>query len=531
VSRDLEQGADPVEDRPTLELTGIWKSFSGVPAVRGVDIAIKPGEVVVLLGENGAGKSTLLKVMSGVHRPDRGTIRHRGEAVTIESPRDAQRLGISLVHQELNLVPNGSVAKNLLIGREPLYAFPLRPFGVVDRRRARREAREALAQVHADIDVDATVSRLSVAQQQLVEIARAISTEGTEVVLMDEPTAALPEANVRELLDLIFALRNRGLSIVMTTHRLTEAFEVADRIFVMRDGERVAEVRRDDEQATHEQVIRWMVGRPISALFPERPQERVPRNGAVLEVRGLTSDAVSDVSFDVSAGEILGFGGLVGAGRTELARCLFGVDRRHAGEVRIDGEPVPISTPADAVRAGIGLVPEDRKSQGLIQDLSVRHNLLLAGLERAGRFGSVRVRDIDELATRSMQRFDIRARSNRQLVRLLSGGNQQKVVLAKWLLRPLRVLVLDEPTRGVDVGARAEIYDIVREVAASGTAVLLLSSDMEELIGLSDRIAVMAGGRIETFLDGADITSERILASASRLQATVGAPVGRSDSA
>jgi ABC-type sugar transport system ATPase subunit len=507
-----------------LELTGIWKSFSGVPAVRNVDIAIHPGEVVALLGENGAGKSTLLNVMSGVYRRDRGTIRRRGEEVTLHSPRDAQGLGISLVHQELNLVPNGTVAENLLIGREPVRPFPVRVFGAVDRRRRRRQAQEALARVHAEIDVDAKVSRLSVAQQQLIEIAKAISAQGTEVLLMDEPTAALPEENVRELLELIFALRDRGLAVVMTTHRLTEAFAVADRIFVMRDGERVAEVRGDDEDATQEQVIRWMVGRPISALFPDRTGERASRNGAVLQVRGLTSDAIADVSFDVGVGEILGFGGLVGAGRTELARCLFGADRRRAGEVRIDGKPVSIASPADAVGAGIGLLPEDRKSQGLIQDLAVRHNVLLAGLDAAGRFGSLRVRDVERLATRSMRRFDIRARSDRQLVRHLSGGNQQKVVLAKWLLRPLRVLILDEPTRGVDVGARAEIYDIVREVAASGTAVLLLSSDMEELMGLSDRVAVMAGGRITALLEGTDISSERILASASELQATDGDP-------
>jgi ribose transport system ATP-binding protein len=506
---------------PALELTGICKSFSSAPAVRDVDIAIHRGEVIALLGENGAGKSTLLKMMSGVHVPDRGTIRRDGEKVSIASPREAQRLGVSLVHQELNLVSNRTVAQNLLIGREPLRHGPLRLLGAIDRRRARNEAEAALAQVHAALPVDALVSRLSVAQQQLVEIAKAVSVSGTEIVLMDEPTASLPDDSVRDLLQLIRAFRERGLAVVITTHRLTEAFAVADRIVVMRDGDKVAEVRSDDPSATEEQVIRWMVGRPISALFPERQTEFKRAKTPLLDVRGLTSDVVEDVSFVVCAGEILGFGGLVGAGRTELMRCLFGADRRHAGEVLLDGEPVRIATPADAVRMGIGLVPEDRKSEGLIQDLPVRHNLLLAALEQAGPLGSVRVRAVDRLAFDAIDRFDIRARSDRMPVRLLSGGNQQKVVLAKWLARSLRVLILDEPTRGVDVGARAEIYDIVREVAASGTAVLLISSDMEELIGLSDRIAVMAEGRIAAVLDRGEATREQILAIASRLTTSV----------
>lgn len=489
------------------------KSFDGIRVVKSVDLHIAPGEVIALLGENGAGKSVFLKLIAGIHHADEVTMTMGGRPVIIKSVRSAREHGIAIVHQELNLAGNRTVAQNVFLGREPRLGAPV--FGIVDRRKLKRDVQIALDLVGSTVSQNAIVGTISLAQQQQVEIAKALSQSDVSILLLDEPTSSLPEEQATNLLALIRRLCKRGLSVVITTHRLDEAFAVADRIVIMRDGENVAELRAGDDGVNKDSVIEKMVGRKLTALFPSH---RSPSDVPLLEVDGLSGGVVKDVSFTVNQGEIFGLGGLVGAGRTETVRRIFGADKSTSRSIRLNGEILDIKKPRDAVRLGIGFIPEDRKADGLVQMLDVQGNIALPNLRNWSALGVISLSKVREAAARFIGELSIKARSSRQIVSSLSGGNQQKVVLAKWMAQPLKLLILDEPTRGVDVGARAEIYRHIDAVAARGIGVLLVSSDMEELIGLSDRIGVMAEGRLTGILRTHEISQEAILALASQLE-------------
>jgi ribose transport system ATP-binding protein len=504
---------DRESNTPFLSARDVTLSFSGVRVVNEVGLDLYEGEVVALLGENGAGKSSLMKILAGVYTADQAIVKVRDEQVHIDSVRHARMHGISMVHQELNLIDNLSVAENIALGREPRWGA--RHSGVVDRRAAMTEAGEALAQVGSPINPGTLVRRLSIAQQQQVEIAKALAQHDVRVLLMDEPTSSLAEEQAQELVTLIKALRDAGRSIVITTHRIPEAFAVADRIVVLRDGRKVAEYDAHDPNVSRESVVNALVGRELTALFPTK---RPRRGSEVIELDGISGGIVQDVSFSVSEGEIFGLGGLVGAGRTELARLVFGCDRRSAGVVRIDGVVRRIRSPRNAVRAGLGFVPEDRKREGLALELDIEKNLSLPNLWGWSQFGVLSLKALARRARAMVDTYRVRSNHHRQLVRTLSGGNQQKIVLAKWMATPKRVLLLDEPTRGVDVGARQEIYAAIDKIAATGVAVILISSDMEELIGMSDRIGVMAEGRLQGVLEGDEVTQARIFELASKLE-------------
>ncbi len=485
---------------PVLVMKGITKDFPGVRALDGVTLEVCRGEVHALVGENGAGKSTLVKILAGAVLRDRGEIRLDGRPVEISSPHAAQELGVSMIYQEFNLVPHLSVAENILLGREP----QLLP-GVVDWRRMYRGAAAVLERLGVELEVRQPVSRLSVAQQQMVEIAKAISARA-KIIVMDEPSATLTEHELVRLFELIRALRGDGVSIIYISHRLEEIFDIADRVTVLRDGRliatrRVSEVTRDD-------IIHMMVGRPLTAQIPKR---EVPMGEEALRVEGLSDGVVRDVSFAVRAGETVCLTGLVGAGRTEVARLIFGADAKSAGRILVYGKPVAIRSPRDAIRHGIGFVTEDRKEQGLVLGLTVRENITLAHLDLLSYWGFIRRRQERSAAARFVASLRIRTPSMEQLTRNLSGGNQQKVVLAKWLLTESRILLFDEPTRGIDVGAKAEIYQLMGDLAARGVAMLMITSELPEAIGMADRILVMHEGRIVAEIPRAEATQERIM--------------------
>ncbi|MGW1682873.1 sugar ABC transporter ATP-binding protein [Saccharopolyspora sp. NPDC002376] len=493
-----------------LELIGVSKTYPGVRALDAVDFDLRPGEVHVLLGENGAGKSTLIKMIAGAHRPDTGEIRVDGEQVRFHGPEDAERLGIATIHQEMALVPQLTVAENIYLGRPP------RRFGVIDRRAMRRQAGELIERMGLDLDVDAIVGELGVAHRQLVEIAKALSLD-TRFLIMDEPTAVLSRSEVDRLFSIVGDLTAQGVGVVFISHLLNEVAEIGDRVSVLRDGTKVGEVPADTDQ---DELVRLMVGRTVDQQYPPREAEI---GDVQLEVRGLTSHGVlADISFTARAGEVLGIGGLVGAGRTELVRALFGADRYDQGEVLVGGQSIPSGDIAAARAAGLALVPEDRAGQGLVLGASVAENLGLATISDRTRAGLVDLAGQRREAAESVQRLRIRTPGLDQPALTLSGGNQQKIVIGKWLLAEPRVLILDEPTRGIDVGARAEIYELINELARAGTTVLVVSSDLPELLGLSDRVLVMADGRLRGELDGAEATQERVLALAVSAEHTGG---------
>ena len=492
---------------PIIALEGIEKSFGPVSVLRGVRFDVRPGEVHALMGENGAGKSTLIRIMSGAHQPNAGTLTVDGRATRFAGPREAQAAGIAVVHQELLLFPALTVAENVWLGHAPRTGR-----GTIDWRAMRRGARALLDRLDCpDLDVDAPVSTLSVANRQRVEIARALSREA-RVLIMDEPTAALPEADVRRLLDVVRALRAEGVGIVYVSHRMNEIFEISDRVTVLRDGAAIA--TRPIGAVTEPSLVSMMVGRDIAQLFPKDE----PTLGAtVLEVRGLTMGSkVRDASFSVRAGEILGIAGLVGSGRTELAQTIFGVTPATAGEIRIDGRPVTVASVAEAIANRIAYVPEDRAQHGLVRPQPIRENVSMAILSRLVRRGVVDTRREWTLAEEAIRRFAIRARGPGQVVAELSGGNQQKVVLAKWLATDPRILILDEPTRGVDVGAKTEIHKLMNDLARQGLAIVMISSELPEVLGMSDRVLVMGSGRVVTILDRADATPDAVGAAMMR---------------
>lgn len=461
------------------------KSFPGVRALRGVDLTLFRGEVLALLGENGAGKSTLMKLLGGAHRPDEGTISVMGQTVQIDSPVASRSAGVAIIYQEFNLVPGLTASENIFLGQETGRS------GFLDHRRERRIAGELFQRLDADINLDRPCRSLTTAQQQLVEIAKALSLNA-RIIVMDEPTAALTVHETQRLFEIIRDLRRTGIGVIYISHRLDEIFEIADRVSILRDGQNVDE--RPIDQFTRGELIEKMVGRELKDEFPPRTVEiGAPR----LEVEGLCRGAVvRDVSFAVHRGEILALTGLIGAGRTEAVRLLFGADPRDSGTIRLDGRALSIRSPRDAINAGIGLLTEDRKLQGLVLTASVQHNFGLPNLERFSRWGFVKQRQEREEFARFTQTLKIRIANPEQLARNLSGGNQQKVVLAKWLARNCDVLVFDEPTRGVDVGAKFEIYLLMNELVAQGKSIVMISSELPEVLGMSDRILVMHEGRV-----------------------------------
>ncbi len=491
---------------PVLELRGVSKRFPGVHALDRVDFDVRPGEVHALLGENGAGKSTLIKILAGVYTADSGAYLVEGRPVEVRNPRDARDLGVSVVFQELSQVESLSVAENVFFGR-----LPSRRLGTVDRDRLNREARGLLHAVGLDVDPSARLGYLSVAQRQLVEIARALSQDA-KVIAMDEPTSALSYTEIETLFGLIERLTAQGVGIIYVSHKLDELFRLSDRITVLRDGAHVGE--RITAETSEDELIGLMVGRKLESLFPRIEGRRVTDEQPLLEVQGLSSQAVEHISFSVGAGEIVGFSGLMGSGRTELARALFGLDQA-TGVVRVRGRVVPRGSSVKAVQRGMGYVPEDRKADGLVLVSTVRDNMTLAILRRLARGGQVDRSKERSLAKRTVEQLRIKARSAEQQVAALSGGNQQKVTLARWLVKEdLQVLILDEPTRGIDVNSKAEIYRLVAGIAERGVAVLVMSSEMTELLSLCDRIHVMREGRLVGEYRHADATQEKLMSSA-----------------
>jgi ABC-type sugar transport system ATPase subunit len=497
-------------DQTVLRMESISKAFPGVQALEKVDFEAQAGEVVALVGENGAGKSTLMKILSGAYRKDTGRVILGGREVEIESPHHAQQLGIATVYQEFNLTPNQTVAANIYISREPRQQGLGRYLNLVDRRKMEADAQQMLNRVGARISPTALVRDLSVAQRQMVEIAKALAVEA-RIIIMDEPTAALGEEEVEVLFQIVNSLKAQGIVIIFITHRLEEMFRVANRVVILRDGHRVGEL--PIAEATTDRVIQLMVGRALTDIFQK---EAVAIAAPVLEVKGLTRrGVVKDVSFTLRRGEILGFAGLVGAGRTETARLLFGADAKDSGEIRVDGRAVAITSPHDAVSAGLGLVPEDRSLQGLVLKLPLQENIVLPTLDGHSRLGWVIRGLAQQTASKYVDWLSIRTPHLRQKAMFLSGGNQQKVVLAKWLASQPKVLILDEPTRGIDVGAKAEVHALMSKLAQGGMGIIMISSELPEILGMSDRILVMHEGSVAAILDRAEATQELIIAYAS----------------
>jgi ribose transport system ATP-binding protein len=491
---------------PLLELRGIAKSFGPVEAIKDVSLTLRRGRVHTLLGENGAGKSTLMKILAGVHAPTRGELLLHGKPVAFTRPADAQAAGISIIYQELSLATNLNVAENVFAGHEP------RRFGVVDFRALALKTQQLLDELGIDIDPAAPVSRLSMAQRQLVEIAKALSHDA-ELVIMDEPTSSLSDREAEILFNIVMNLKARGKAVVYISHRMDEIMRISDDISVMRDGRYIS--TSDKNETTIGALINLMVGREMSDVYPRRSEAYVQPAHPLLEVRGLTLEGkFADIGFAVHPGEILGFFGLIGAGRSDVMNALFGVGR-PTGDIVMDGKRLKLRSPERAIAAGIAFVTEDRKHEGLVLMHSIAQNITMASFERKGsRFGLLSSRFERNETNAAIERMNIRASSADQPVGDLSGGNQQKVVFSKWLALQPKVLILDEPTRGVDVGAKFEIYRVIRELAAAGTAIILVSSELPEALAMSDRLVVMREKRIVKQFDAAGLSPETVMSYA-----------------
>jgi ribose transport system ATP-binding protein len=488
---------------PLVVMEGIEKTFPGVHALSQCQFELCPGEVHALVGENGAGKSTLMKVLAGVYTKDVGRILYRGSEVEIPNPRAAQHLGISMIHQELNLMPHLTVAQNIFIGREPR-----RGRFFLDERAVEEKTRELLAMLHLKIDPRSKVADLTVAKQQMVEIAKALSFN-SDVLIMDEPTAALTESEIDDLFNIIRQLRDKGVGVVHISHRLEELKQISDRVTVMRDGRYIDTVRTQD--VTLDRIINMMVGRTIYEASPEIPE--IPSGEVVLEVKNLRrGNVIKDVSFNLKKGEILGFAGLVGAGRTEVARAIFGADPVDSGEICVLGQKAYIKSPSDSVKCSIGYLSEDRKRYGLTLGMDVESNIALAAFNKfLGFLGWVNEAATRATAQRFVDMLQIRTPSLQQKVKNLSGGNQQKLVIGKWLTADTSILIFDEPTRGIDVGAKSEIYRLLNDLAQQGKSIIMISSELPEILRMSHRIVVMCEGRITGELTSAEATQEKIM--------------------
>ena len=488
---------------PRLSVRGISKSFSGNQVLAGIDLDIHPGELVALLGENGAGKSTLSSIIAGLIPPDSGAMHWQGQPYAPARPGDAIDAGVVLIHQEMRLLPDLTIAENVFVGRLPTRG------AVIDRQTMNRRAAEQLHRLGLDISPTTLVRTLRVAAQQQVEIAKAL-TLNAKLLILDEPTAALGGEETERLFAQIDQLRKQGVSFIYISHRLEEIARIADRVSVLRDGRLVA--THNTAQVPVNILLENMVGRSVDRIFPktEKPSEK-----EILRVDGLTSPdrSFQDVSFAVHAGEIFGIAGIVGAGRTELVRAITGADRISSGSIAVDGRTVQIKTPSDAISAGLVLVPEDRKAQGVVLSHSVATNLALGNFDRLARNGVIFPRNVQTFAVDAIKRLGVKGKAN-QLVRYLSGGNQQKVVIARWISRSPKVFILDEPTRGIDMGARAAIYETITSLAKSGMAVIVVSSDLEEVMGLSHRVLVLARGRNMGILEGSEVSNVAIMEKA-----------------
>ena len=493
-----------------MALKAVSKSFAGIKVVSNVSFDMRPGEVHALMGENGAGKSTLIKIMAGLHQADEGEILVNGRAVRFPSPKDAHAAGIATVHQELLLFPELTVAENIFLGQTPKTRI-----GTIDWQKMRSRARQLLDELDSgDLDIDQKVASLSVGNRQRIEIARALAQDA-RVLIMDEPTAALAEADVQRLMAIIRSLRARGVAIVYVSHRMQEIFAIADRVTVLRDGNHVA--TRNVADVGEAELVSMMVGRPIDRIYP--PKQGLDGD-VILELRGVSyRNLIRDISLQLKRGEILGLAGLVGSGRTETALTIFGITPTTSGEIIVDGKAEHIASPEAARDLGIAYIPEDRGQQGLIRVQTIEDNVALPNLKRLMRGFIVDAAKVTAEARKAIERFGIRARGPQQLVRQLSGGNQQKVVLGKWLATNPRILIMDEPTRGIDVGAKAEIHQLMRKLAGEGMAILMISSELPEILGMSDRVLVMNSGRIVGEFSKDAATAEAVGAAMTRSHA------------
>ena len=501
-----KSGAIPTSEY-LLTAEGVRKEFPGVVALDDVTFRLKRGSVHALMGENGAGKSTLMKILAGIYHPDKGTVRLKGVDIRLESPLDALENGIAMIHQELNLMAPMTVAENIWIRREPLTRL-----GFVDHKEMNRKTAELFNRLNISIHPQTKVGELSVANRQMVEIAKAVSYE-SDVLIMDEPTSALTEREVEHLFQIIRGLRDQGIGIVYITHKMSELFEIADEFSVFRDGKYIGTHASTD--VTRDDIIRMMVGREITQMFPK---EDVALGEVVLSVKNLTLNGVfRDVSFDVRAGEILGVAGLVGSGRSNVAETIFGVTPASSGTIEIDGKPVDVFSPTEAIRHRMAFLTEDRKETGCLLILNVLENMQLAVLQdRFVKNGFVEQSTLSAECEDMCRKLRVKTPNMNERIENLSGGNQQKVLIGRWMLTNPRILILDEPTRGIDVGAKAEIHRLVTEMAKTGVAVIMISSEMPEVLGMSDRIMVMHEGRVTGFLDRAEATQIRVMDLASR---------------
>lgn len=484
-----------------IEMKGINKSFGSNQVLKDAGFLLKDGEVHALMGENGAGKSTLMKILTGVYTKDSGKVIVDGEEVSYKTPQKAEKAGIVFIYQEINALFDLTVEENMFMGKEIT-----KKFGVCDKKAMREKAKEVMDKVGVSIPVDAVMSDLSVGQQQMIEICKALMVDA-KVIIMDEPTAALTESETEGLFKVINQLRKKGVSIVYISHRMEEIFALCDRITILRDGQYID--TKEIKDLTMDDVVQMMIGREIGERFPKRTSKI---GDVVLKVEGLTSGKLfHDVDFEVRAGEVLGVAGLMGAGRTEIMQAIFGNLKKDSGKIYIDGEEVSIKNPRQAIKAGIGFVTEDRKTEGLLLEKSIAENIEIANLGKVSKGGVLRKEKQDEIVKKGIDEFRVKCFGPWHECNNLSGGNQQKVVLAKWVYTDPKILILDEPTRGVDIGAKKEIYDVINELAAKGVAVIMVSSELPEVLGMSDRIMVIREGEVRGIIDGKEADQAKIM--------------------
>ena len=511
----------PASSEVILEVESVSKGFPGVKALDNVSFNLRKGEVHALVGENGAGKSTLMKILSGVYQADEGTIRYKGKVVSFNDVTQASKAGIGIIYQELNLIPHLSVAANIFIGREPLTRL-----GMLDDKKMNADATATLDRLNIHLDPTIILNQLPVSKQQMVEIAKAISTE-SEVLIMDEPTSALTESEIDELFAVIHTLRDRGVAIVYISHRLEELKHIVDRITIFRDGHSIS----TDEYATIgiDEIVNRMVGRKLENKFP--PKQNTPTTEKLLEVRNIVQNkSLHNISFDLYKGEILGISGLMGAGRTELGRAIFGADRINSGDVIMNGHKLSLSSPSDAISAGIAYLSENRKEDGLAVKMQIAENITMANVQEiSSRFGILSRGKEMEAAQQYVDELIIRTPSLTQVVNNLSGGNQQKVVVAKWLFCDSKILIFDEPTRGIDVGTKYAIYELIGALASRGIGIIVISSDLPEILGLTDRVLVLHEGKLAATLTTSNTTQEEILNYASGLGTFTAGNTSKSD--